>query len=146
MHETCNGVDRWRIAEHILRHARNGVYSVVISAATLAEVHKPRGGALLTKQQDDQVLSFFEHEFIQIVDVDRMLGEHANRLCQKLHINPFDAIHVASAIRAGCDYLLTWDNKLLQCGTTEIAIVEPEMRGQHFLELAEMPEKDTESA
>ncbi len=50
-----------------------------------------------------------------LVEVDRNIGEAANKLCVRFSDNrlrPADAIHLASALRAGCDVLLTWDGPL----------------------------------
>ena len=41
--EVIDGVDRKRIADHIITRAENGDFLVHISALTLAEVHKKRG-------------------------------------------------------------------------------------------------------
>lgn len=133
--EVREGIDRWRVLEHILRHARNGLYKISISAAMLAEVHKVNGAATLSDEQSNQILAYFEGEHIQIIDVDRWIGEEAHKLCRQYSLKPFDAIHIASALRAGCDYFLTWDDKVLKCSVSGIIIEQPQMRGQRFLDL-----------
>ena len=49
--------------------------------------------------------------FIEIIDVDRQLGEQANRFCRTYGLSPADAIHLTCALRAGCDVLLSWDDR-----------------------------------
>ncbi len=139
--EVVGGVRRGEIVEHLLRHAENGAFPIYTSTLTLAEVHKRRHGNELTGSEDDTILAFFEHDYIRLIDVDRAIGEHANRLCrdkslvppgQKLLL-PNDAIHLACALRAKCDYLLAWDGGITKCTHAGIMIAAPEKRGQAFL-------------
>lgn len=131
--EVINGVDRGRIGTHILRHATNEVYHVCISALTLAEVHKTAGHEALQGSKDAELLQYLRGGHIQIVDVDRLIGEEANRFCREFGLKPCDAVHLACALRARCDYLLTWDDKLAKVMHPGIKIAVPEARGQHFL-------------
>lgn len=48
----------------------------------------------------------------------------AESLSQK-RIKTFDALHIACAVSAGCDYYLTTDKKLLNTPIAEIKIVSP---------------------
>jgi len=118
-------MDRGRIARSIVVGAERGDYLIVTSALTLAEVHKLRVGPALGDEDDERILRFFEHAFLEIVDVDRRIGEHANRLCRAHGIYPNDAVHLASAIRAGCDVLLAWDNRFTRVREPRIRIEEP---------------------
>jgi predicted nucleic acid-binding protein len=129
------GVNRAEIAAHILRQAERGVFKIVISAWTLAEVHKPRGFDPLSKQQSRTLLRFFEREFFEFVAVDRLVGEHAHMLCQEHGIRPGDAVHLACAIRASCDVLLAWDGPLRNITSPPLPIEEPQMLGQAELPL-----------
>jgi predicted nucleic acid-binding protein len=135
--EVIKGVNRAEIAQHILILAQQGAFPIVTSSATLAEVHKERGSPMLTPDQDERVLAFYEHDFIRLVDVDRRIGEHANRLCRQYNLNPFDGIHVASAIRAECDVLLAWDEPMIKKGITEVRVEAPRMLGQARMDLTE---------
>ena len=118
------------IVDHILRHAEAGTFRIGISTLMLAEVHKTRAGPTLSRAEDDTLLAFFEHDYFDFVDVDRNIGEDANRLCRRYGLRPNDAIHLASALRLGCDVLLTWDERFLSVQHPNIRIEEPEMRGQ----------------
>ena len=142
--EVIGGVDRGIIAEHVLTQAENGQHPIVISAWTLAEVHKKRGEPRLPKAHNDNLLKYFEHDFIQIVTVDRELGEEANRLCRKYEdekLSPADAIHLAAALRAKCDVLLTWDGPLLDVSESKIRIEKPQ-RWEQFPITAPASEKE----
>ena len=132
-----NGIDRKDITDHILKLAERREFKICASALTLAEVHKKRGSSQLSDAEDESILDFFEHEFIDIVDVDRTIGEQANRLCRQYPLRPNDAIHLACALRAKCDVLLTWDGPLCSVKHPDIAIENPRKIGQ--LSLPEVP-------
>ena len=96
--------------------AEKGDYKIISSHLTIAEVFKRKGHAKLTDTENGQLLRYFESEFIAFVEVDRAVAEEANRLCRRFadkKLMPNDGIHLASAVRAGCDVLLTWDRGLL---------------------------------
>ena len=128
--ETVKGVDRGAIADHILTLAEDGQFKIHTSAITLAEVHKLRTSAKLSNDEDERILAYFEHDFIQIIDVDRAIGEEANRLCRQYGVLPNDGIHLACALRAGCDALLAWDDRFVKVDHPEIRVEEPQTLGQ----------------
>lgn len=87
--EIANGIDRQRVAEHILRAAESGIHRICISALTIAEVHKGKGGKRLTeKEQQTEILRFFEHDYIDVISVDRMIGEQAHVFCREHALSP----------------------------------------------------------
>ena len=131
--EVIDTVDRAKIVEHILGDAQNGEHQIIISALTFAEVHKVKGDGKphLTVAEDEKILAFFEHDFFAVVEVDRSIGEDANRFCREFNIKPNDAIHLACALRAKCDVLLAWDRPLLLgVAHSAIRLEEPTLKGQ----------------
>jgi predicted nucleic acid-binding protein len=128
--ENIRGIDRKEIANHILGLASKKVFKINTSALTLAEVHKIKGHNKLDDSQDEKILAYFEHDFINIIDVDRQIGEEANRFCRQFGILPNDAIHIACAIRAECDVLLAWDDRLTAVDHPRIRIEPPKIIGQ----------------
>ena len=128
--ETVKGIDRGAIADHSLTLAENGQFKIHTSAITLAEVHKLRTGPSLSNDEDERILAYFEHDFIQIIDADRAIGEEANRLCRQYGILPNDGIHLACALRARCDALLAWDDRFVKADHPDIRIEEPQRLGQ----------------
>lgn len=134
--EIRGDVNRGEIAKHILDSAANGQFPIVTSTLTLAEVHKKRGMAsTLSTAQDETILALFENEYVQLVDLDRLIGERANRLCREYDLLGNDAVHLASAMRAGCDVLLAWDHHLTDICRQDIRIEEPTMIGQQHLDI-----------
>lgn len=128
--EIIDNIDRKDITEHILKLAENKEFKICASALTLAEVHKKRGSIQLSDAEDESILEFFEREFIDIVDVDRTIGEQANRFCRRYPLRPNDAIHLACALRAKCDVLLTWDGPFASVQHPDIVIENPRKIGQ----------------
>jgi len=134
-------VDRGHIVSHILGQAERGIITIYTSSATLAEVHKRRGYSAIEEQQSERILTYFENQFIMLVDVDRRIGLHANELCRRYELKPFDGIHLASALRANCDVLLTWDGTFIGRASAHggIQIEQPEIVGQAALPLMILP-------
>lgn len=141
--EVIEGVDRKDIADHILGLAERRIFKINTSTLTLAEVHKKRGTEWprLEPDEDEMILAYFEHDFFNIIDVTRDIGEHANSLCWEYPVLPADAIHLACALRAKCDLLLAWDDRLLAVNHPQIRTETPRKIGQlNLLEgLAEEP-------
>jgi predicted nucleic acid-binding protein len=80
------------------------------------------------------MLAFFEHDYIKLVDVDRRIGEQANGFCRQYSLYPNGAIHLACALRGGCDVLLAWDDRFVKVQHPTLRIEEPRILGQHLLE------------
>jgi predicted nucleic acid-binding protein len=132
--EVIDGIDRGRIAQHIFALTVRGSFKLFTSSITLAEVHKPRGATRLNDVEDNSILEFLERDFIELIDVDRSIGEAANRLCRDQGLDPIDAVHVVCALRARCDVVLTWDDRMLKAEVPGIRISQPEMLGQASLD------------
>ena len=113
------GLTRWEVARHIFEDAQSGKYTLYTSTATIAEV---------------KIRDFFEHQFIQPIDVTREIAEKAQELGAEHGINPIDAIHLATAIWWGCDVLLVWDKRFSQPFEGEtlegVRVTEPYWEGQ----------------
>src|SRR5262249_1175819 len=131
--EVIDRIERGKITAHVLRLAQEEQFLIYTSALTLAEVHKKRKGQILSNELDERILAYFEHEYIKIIDVDRRIGEDANRFCRAHGLLGNDAIHLACALRAGCDVLLTWDNDFHSITHPQIRIEQPQIIGQSVL-------------
>ena len=111
---------------------QSGVYRIYTATWTMAEVHKKRTvpAVTLSTENDLNVLALFEQEFFELIQLDREIGEDANRIAREKGLMPGDAVHVASALRAECDVLLSWDRHLV--GKTDLGISAeyPQLIGQ----------------
>jgi len=123
--ETTQGpnqdMDAKAICDSIIKAAKAKEFPICTSALTIAEVHKKKHGLELTDGESEDLRPYFREEFIQLIEVDREIGETAHHLCRTHKAGPnqpalraVDAIHIASAKRAGCDVLLSWDPDLLK--------------------------------
>lgn len=124
--------DRHSVSERVLIQAEEGTYPIVTSYFTMAEVFKKKGDGNppLTDEQNGQIMTYFESEWIEWVPIERLIGEDANTLLirfRKERLRPVDAIHLASALRAKCDVLLTWDGPLTEIRHPAIRIEFPEI-------------------
>lgn len=87
----------------------SGEITVVTSIVSLLEVlvHPIKSGnADLTKKYHELL---FKTEGLKTIDVTQEVAEEAARLRASYNIRTPDAIHIASAIKAGADYILTND-------------------------------------
>lgn len=124
--------DRHPISARVMLDAESGVYQIVTSYLTMAEVFKKKGDSNqpLTDEQNGQIVKYFESGWIDWVPLERLVGEEANKLLvqyRKEGLRPCDAVHLASALRAKCDVLLTWDGPLRDVKHPGIRIEFPEI-------------------
>jgi predicted nucleic acid-binding protein len=106
--------DKVSECQAVIREAEAGQTEIVTSALTLAEVLYLRGHQPIPSADAEKLERFFEHEYIVVNDVDRMLAEEARKLVWNQGIRPKDAIHVATAIDAEVERLETFDADLIK--------------------------------
>jgi len=128
--EICRGIKRAVIFDWLWDKARNGDFTVFISAVTLAEVYKQktRNGKppnKLPASQNDEFLELIEEEFVEVIEVNRVSGLLANQLCRNYDIFPNDGMQLACAVSAKCDVFIAWDRPLIGKKHDEIRIEEP---------------------
>ncbi len=129
------GLTRWEIVKHIFDDAESGRYTIFTSTATIAEVRRIRGRTEQLNPEENQIiLEFFQHQFIQPIDVTREIAEKAQELGAAYGITPIDAIHLATAIWWRCDVLLVWDKRFSQHFENDriegVRVTEPYWEGQ----------------
>jgi len=94
--------------------ARNKQFQIFTSFFTWAEVRRIRGATDPLEPHElieiTQLFNeFMEREYIVPIEVNREVGEKAQELGATYGISPTDAVHLASAIIAGCPMLFLWD-------------------------------------
>lgn len=122
--------NRHPVSARILADAESGAYQATTSFFTMAEVFKKvgHGATTLTDTENGKILAYFENTWITWVEVEWNIGQDANKLLVQHRndkLRPVDAIHLASALRAKCDVLLTWDGPLSRISHTGIRIEFP---------------------
>lgn len=104
-----NEAGRVENCKSVMLAAERGELRIVTSALTLTEVIKIKGKESLKPNVEDTIRAFFEHEWIIVRDVDRFIAEDARDLIWKHGLQPYDAIHLATAKRLGLQSLDTYD-------------------------------------
>ena len=129
------GLVRWQIAERIFEAAASGQYDIFTSTATIAEVRRiRRQDHPLDIAELQQIQEFFQHQYIQTIDVTREIAEKAQELGATYGMTTRDFIHLATAIWWGCDVLLVWDKPFSRPFATfpveGVNVTEPYWEGQ----------------
>ncbi len=101
---------------------------------TMIEVIKDKAGAYTpTPAVQKRIADFFEHDYILMVQATRSIMLRARGLCWKygsINLKGNDAVHLASALHAGCTTLYTYDAKLLQTSEPGIRVEPPNIQVQ----------------
>lgn len=138
--EIVDGVKRGVVFSYLLERARAREFTIHIATVAIAEVFQSKtygmqsGAACL-----NDFMSLLEDNLLQPIEVDRETGINAHKLCRQFNVlRPFDALHVACAEAAGCDYLLTWDKKLTKVNNTTLKIEAPCIYARNLLTESEL--------
>lgn len=99
----------------IALQAQAGEITVVTSPLTMAEVAKIDGPAL-AEDVEREISLFFQHEWIHLVELDRLVAARARKAIRDFNLKPLDAVHVASAQGRNATLLLTYDDRILKIG------------------------------
>lgn len=81
----------------------------ITATFVVAEVIKDRKQPPLSSAEETAIDGYLEQPYIQWVEVDLLIARKARDVSRPHSLKPVDAIHLATAVRAGADQLLTWD-------------------------------------
>jgi len=114
--------------------AEQGQFKLVTSTLTMIEVIKEKRGphepSFATQQK---IADFFEQDYMLLVQPTRLIMTRARELCWKygnISLEGNDAVHLVSALDAGCTTLYTYDKKLLQTAEPKIRVEKPNIQVQ----------------
>ncbi|WP_039899681.1 type II toxin-antitoxin system VapC family toxin, partial [Microcystis sp. T1-4] len=102
---------------NILLAAEQGYIELYTSAFTMAEVVYIKSlkakRDLSDLEQENIINNLFSNEWIKLVGFERETSEINRYLIRSYKLQPFDALHLATAIRMKLDYFDTVDQKLI---------------------------------
>ncbi len=107
------GSDRSTLCRSVVSEAQKNRIEILTSTLSLVEVCKSPD---IKSTEDDKIASFFENDFILLMNLDRWVGERARQLMTSGHagLKPLDSVHIASAILGQASEMHTFDDKLLR--------------------------------
>lgn len=127
---------RAELARHLLTEAERGTYRVTASTWVAVEVYKVKG----TPPQSDvdlvEIDKYLQQPFFDWYEVDLLMAFEARRIARQYGLHPGDAVHLATAIRAGCDELLRWDKNWPAGNYEGVEVRDPYWFGQTTLAIA----------
>jgi predicted nucleic acid-binding protein len=98
------------VLKEIHEQAVRGEIIFVASALVIAEVVKLSGSAEPEIEQAKKIKAYFENPFISVRTVDRIIAEEASQICRDHPaIKPYDAVHIATALKLRCLSFHTYD-------------------------------------
>ena len=114
----------------ILDQAEAGRIQLYTSALTITEVLKLKGKKPIGQDAQKKIVELFQHEYIQVIGVDRWIAFDAQQYVWENNVPPKDSIHVATALKKKLPILETYDNDDLisksgQLGNPPIVIRKP---------------------
>jgi predicted nucleic acid-binding protein len=115
----------------VLHHAERGDIKIVTSSITLVEVIKLKRKLPILKEDEEKIRRFFQHKWLILQDTERKVAELSRDIVWEYGLKPYDAIHVATAIRAKVNRIDTFDPDIIKLskkiGDPLITIGEPSL-------------------
>lgn len=90
----------------ILQAAEEGVIELFTSAFTMAEVIRIKGETELDESKEHIIDQLFKQPWIRIANFEREMAQICRAIVWRYNLKPFDALHVATAIRLKVDFLI----------------------------------------
>ena len=116
----------------ILNEAKAGLIEIWISPLTMAETVRPKGSpSPLAEVHRHAVLDFFDNDYIKFIQIGMEISRDSLSICWEHNIHARDAIHLASARAAGCEYLESKDGAFIErvANCKDISVRRPTGRG-----------------
>lgn len=99
--------------QQVLDIAARGELEIITSALTIAEVLHLRGHQPISADKRQQVIDFFKRSYIIPMSITRRIAEASRDLVWDHGIDPKDALHVVTALKAKVDVFNTFDRPLI---------------------------------
>lgn len=137
--DLIDGRPRWHLARSLFRAAERSDVMIIASNLVQAEVtgHGDVRNADLSSRTAGLVRDWFRADWVEWCDLDRVIARKVADLSRDFHLRGADAVHLASAIRLGADYLMTNDKGFEHAHNKSVEgvqIVTPQILWQETLE------------
>lgn len=109
-----NESDKIYECKTILQAAEEGVIELFTSAFTMAEVIKIKGEAELDESKEHVIDQLFKQSWIKVANFEREMAQICRFITWTYQLKPFDALHLATAIRLKVDFFNTTDQALIK--------------------------------
>lgn len=126
---------RYQAVEQIIQFAKKGECEIWTSTISIAEVFKSNAQGAAAVASDETIDALFEQGWVTMVSSDVLIAKDARTLLRAHPAlkKPFDAIHLATAIRHNCDVFHTFDGvnllglheKVNRADGVKLAITQP---------------------
>jgi predicted nucleic acid-binding protein len=115
--------------EGVIKKLDSGELQGIISPVTLAECLVYPLKSKDKKLQQDFVDFMLRRQSIKMIEIDTGIGLLSARLRAKYNLKLLDALQVATAIRSGCEALLTNDDQFRRVSELRVLMVEDFVEG-----------------
>jgi predicted nucleic acid-binding protein len=109
-----NESDKIYECKTILQAAEEGVIDLFTSAFTMAEVIKIKGEAELDESKEHIIDQLFKQTWIKVANFEREMAQISRHIVWRYNLKPYDALHLATAIRLKVDYFNTTDQAIIK--------------------------------
>ena len=108
-----NEPDKFDECRTVLCAAEEGVIELFTSQFTQAEVIKIKGQTELDESKENIIDQLFDQSWVKTANFEREMARICRSLCWTYGIKPYDALHIATAIRLRVDFFDTTDKPLM---------------------------------
>jgi len=132
---------RYVVFQYLIERARKQEFKIHIATVAIAEVFRAKHSGESSGSVLDEFMALVEEQLLEPIEIDRSTAISAHKLCRKHEsdkLRPFEALHLACAQAAGCDYLLSWDGPLGKITHDSVLIKEPKIYERDLLTESEV--------
>lgn len=103
--------DKFTECKNIIQAGEEGIIEVYTSTVTTAELAKIKNPkySYSDEEMEEIIQSIFNWTWLNLVAYERETGKISRHLTRKYGLKPFDALHLATAIRQRVNYFDTTD-------------------------------------
>jgi predicted nucleic acid-binding protein len=101
--------EKFTECKNIIQAGEEGIIEVYTSAFTTAELAKIKNFSYSNEEMEEIIQQIFNWSWLNLVAFERETGKISRHLTREYGLKPFDALHLATAIRQRVNYFDTTD-------------------------------------